>query len=127
MTTLKETVESLVSRECTELGDGTVQIHTEHFYPDRDLIDIYVQSKPNNYKVTDLGDTYGWLFVQGIEKADIKTALNSLDPKVYMLLDGAIVTFVDDLDSELKETVRNMALEIRKICYAHSRYKGDSE
>lgn len=127
MVTLNEIVESLIDLECTELSYGLVQIHTDQFYPDRDLIDIYVEAKTDKYLITDLGDTYGWLSAQGIDKADIKIALNSLDPKVFTYSDGCIVTFVDDLDSEIKEKVRNMALAIRKICYNHSRYKGDSE
>ena len=127
MATLKETVESLIERECTELSYGLVQIHTEVLYPDHDLIDIYVRAITDKYEITDLADTCGWFFIHGAERSDIEKALNNLDSERYTLIDGAIVCYVPELDENLKETVRNMALDIRKICLDYYAHIGDSK
>lgn len=34
-------------------------------FPDRDIIDLYLQNTESGQIITDLGDTYGWLFING--------------------------------------------------------------
>ncbi len=50
--------------ECQPAGDQ-VQIRTPFMFPDGDLIDLYYWETPQGQVVSDLGDTYGWLFVNG--------------------------------------------------------------
>ena len=50
--------------ECLPAGER-VQIRTPFTYPDGDLIDLYWRDTPQGQVVSDLGDTCGWLFVNG--------------------------------------------------------------
>ena len=50
--------------ECQPDGER-VQIRTPFIFPDGDLVDLYWQKTTQGQIVSDLGDTCGWLFVNG--------------------------------------------------------------
>ncbi len=50
--------------ECVAAGER-VQIQTPFLMPDGHQIDVYWRDTPWGQVVSDLGDTYGWLFVNG--------------------------------------------------------------
>jgi hypothetical protein len=50
--------------ECITAGDR-VQIRTPFVLPDGHQIDVYWRDTPWGQVVSDLGDTYGWIFVNG--------------------------------------------------------------
>ena len=69
--------DSMTARICAELGSQwgamfrcsrageRVQIRTPFVFPDGDLIDLYWRDTDAGPVVSDLGDTYGWLFING--------------------------------------------------------------
>ena len=50
--------------ECEPAGER-VQISTPFLMPDGHQVDLYWRETPRGQVVSDLGDTYGWLFVNG--------------------------------------------------------------
>ena len=50
--------------DCETVGEY-VLIRTPFIFPDGDAIELYWQNSPNGQIVSDLGETYGWLFVNG--------------------------------------------------------------
>lgn len=69
--------DSMAAQICAELGSQLgamfqcsgagerVQIRTPFVFPDGDLIDVYWRDTAGGPVVSDLGDTYGWLFING--------------------------------------------------------------
>lgn len=49
---------------CEIMGEY-VLIRTPFIFPDGDAVDLYWQNSPDGQVVSDLGETYGWLFVNG--------------------------------------------------------------
>ena len=66
--------------ECITAGDR-VQIRTPFVLPDGHQIDVYWRDTPWGQVVSDLGDTYGWIFVSG--------AYDRLTPKQNEAYDAA--------------------------------------
>lgn len=50
--------------QCSSAGER-VQIRTPFVFPDGDLIDVYWRDTDGGPVVSDLGDTFGWLFING--------------------------------------------------------------
>ncbi len=65
--------------ECVDTGER-VRIETPFVLPDGHQIDVYWRDTPWGQVVSDLGDTYGWLFVNVIRLAQaITTVSHTLD------------------------------------------------
>ena len=52
------------SFECSVTHLEAVQVRTPFFYPDGDLIDVYIESQDSRFLVTDYGETWGQVQMQ---------------------------------------------------------------
>ena len=98
--------------ECLPAGER-VQIRTPFVYPDGDSIDLYWRDTPKGDVVSDLGDTRGWLFVNG--------ANSELTSKQEQAFDEACSNYgVERLDEILLTRVEDgdLALAIVKLAQA---------
>ena len=50
--------------ECSPAPQGAVRVRTPFLYPDGDLIDVFVEVRDGEYRVTDYGEALGWLWLQ---------------------------------------------------------------
>ena len=48
--------------DCKDGPHGTTAILTPFIFPNGDLLDLFVEETPNGFVVSDLGETWGWLF-----------------------------------------------------------------
>ena len=69
---LSETLGGLF--ECSRVNHYT-RIRTPFFYPDGDLIDLFVEEKNGDIVLTDLGETLRWLSSQGVSEKRSKKQL----------------------------------------------------
>ena len=102
--------------ECLPAGER-VQIRTPFVYPDGDNIDLYWRDTPQGQVISDLGDTYGWLFING--------AHDKLTSKQNQAYDGACLTYGVErrdgllltyvVDGKLAEAVVRLAQAIMAI------------
>ena len=82
---------------CEIVGEY-VLIRTPFTFPDGDAIDLYWQDSPDGPAVSDLGETYGWLFVNG--------GSESLTAKQNRAYDDACMTYgVERKAGELRARV----------------------
>ena len=121
MVPFKSQLESITGLECRELSYGLIQVRTNLTYPDGDSIDIYVRVLGDQYEITDLSDTIGWFLTQGIDRKDIHTALDNIVLDNVVMLDGAILVYVN-ADTKINDVIIDMANAIRTICRNHSHY-----
>jgi len=55
--------------ECSPAPRGNLRIRTPLMYPDGGLVDLFVISREGQYRVTDFGETLGWL---GMQSANVR-------------------------------------------------------
>ena len=94
-------------------GRERVQIRTPFTLPDGDLIDLCWRDTPNGQVVSDLGDTRGWLFVNG--------AYDELTAKQERALDEACSTYGVERHGEIllaRVEDDNVALAIVRLVQA---------
>lgn len=48
--------------DCEDGPNGTIAIPTPFIFPNGDLLDLVVEQTPDGLVVSDLGETWGWLF-----------------------------------------------------------------
>ena len=103
--------------ECLPAGER-VQIRTPFIFPDGDLIDLYWRDTPQGEVISDLGDTCGWLFVNGVHQR-----LTSKQDQAYNAAcsiygverrDGLLLSRVQGGD--LADSVVRLAQAITMIC-----------
>ena len=50
--------------ECVRTPSGDVRVRTPFMYPDGGIIDIFVLERDGGYRLTDFGESLGWLRMQ---------------------------------------------------------------
>ncbi len=68
---MTEAITDTISRQLGELFVATphgdwIRVRTPFWYPDGDVIDVFVRPEEGTYTVTDLGEALGWLRLQSI-------------------------------------------------------------
>lgn len=53
--------------ECSRAPQGGYRVRTPLVYPDGGIIDVFVMDRHGDYRVTDLGETLGWLRMQSVD------------------------------------------------------------
>ena len=102
--------------ECLPAGER-VQIRTPFTYPDGDLIDLYWRDTPQGQVVSDLGDTCGWLFINGAHQKLMEKQNQAYDDacSTYGVerRDGILRAYV--VDGKLADSVVRLAQAITAI------------
>ena len=85
--------------ECEPAGER-VQIRTPFIFPDGDLIDLYWRDTPMGQVVSDLGDTCGWLLINGAHQELTSEQSQAYDEACLIYgverRDGLLLTHIAD-------------------------------
>ena len=104
--------------ECRPAGER-VQIRTPFAYPDGDLIDLYWRDTPKGQVISDLGDTYGWLFLNGAHDKLTSKQNQAYDDACLTYgverRDGLLLTYV--MDDNLAGAVIRLAQAITMVSH----------
>ena len=104
--------------ECEPAGER-VQIRTPFIFPDGDLIDLYWRDTPLGQVVSDLGDTCGWLFLNGAHQELTSEQSRAYDEacSIYGVerRDGLLLAYI--ADDKLADAVVRLAQAITLISH----------
>lgn len=102
--------------DCEDAG-SRVQIHTPFVLPDGDGIDLYWRETPRGQVVSDLGDTLGWLFINGGNSGLTKRQDDAYDQACSMFAverrNGVLIAGV--ADGNIAEAVIRLAQAITVV------------
>ena len=101
---------------CETVGEY-VLIRTPFIFPDGDAIDLYWQNSPNGQVVSDLGETYGWLFANGGNESLTAKQTRAYDDAclTYRVERDAGVLWTSVVDGQLASAVFRLSQAITMV------------